>query len=159
MLKYLSAILFVLVILFSTTYAAEQFEFTECYSGTATVFHNNKDLPLVLSWATNGINMSDDVRFNNTVAHCEGVQYGVGPKREGYALCTIMDVDGDMIIGKFPYSGLEYEVKFIEGTGKWKGIKGSYGSKRIVKSKPGKGSMPGTFQGCRKNQGTFELSK
>jgi len=159
MLRYLSVLLLISTILFSRTHAAEKFEFTECYSGTATIFHKNKDLPLVLSWASNGINMSDDVRFNNSVAHCEGVQLGVGAKRSGYGLCTIIDVDGDMIIGEIPSSGIDYEFKFIEGSGKWKGIKGSYSSTRIVKSKPGKGAMPGTFQGCRKAQGIFELSK
>jgi len=159
MLKLVHITLFILVIGISVTPAAEQFKFTECYSGTATIFHNNKELSLVLSWASNGINMSDNVRFNNSVAHCEGVQLGTGQKRTGYGLCTIIDVDGDMIIGEIPSSGIDYEFKFLEGTGKWKGIKGSYMSTRIVKSKPGKGAMPGTFQGCRKAQGTFEVPK
>jgi hypothetical protein len=67
--------------------------------------------------------------------------------------------DGDMIIGDIPYSGFSYDVKFVEGTGKWKGIKGGLRSERFVPSKPGKGAMPGTYQGCRREKGSFELSK
>ena len=64
-----------------------------------------------------------------------------------------------MIIAEIPYSGFTHDVKFLEGTGKWKGIKGALRSERTVRSKPSKGAMPGTYQGCRREKGTYELSK
>ncbi len=145
----------------SLSRAAEQLDITVCFSGTATIFHNSKDVMPALSWAQNGIMMSHSPSkmLDNAVVHCEGVQRGLGPERTGYGLCKIVDDDGDMIIADIPYSGFTYDVKFIEGTGKWKGIKGALRSERTVRSKDGKGAMPGTYQGCRREKGTFELSK
>src|SRR5262249_18101906 len=141
--------------------SAEQLDVTVCYSGTSTVFHTSKDVAPVFSWAQNGIMASHTPNklLEDAVVHCEGVQRGAGPERTGYGLCKIVDDDGDMIIADIPYSGFTYDVKFIEGTGKWKGVKGSLRSERTVRSKEGKGAMPGTYQGCRREKGTFELSK
>jgi len=47
-------------------------------------------------------------------------------------------------------------VKFLYGTGKWKGITGTGKFERIAR---GKAMEPGTFQGCVRNTGTFELPK
>ena len=145
----------------SLSLAAEQLDVTHCYSGTATIFHNSKDVMAALSWAQNGIltSHSQSKMLDNAVVHCEGVQRGLGPERTGYGLCKIVDDDGDMIIADIPYSGFTYDVKFIEGTGKWKGLKGALRSERTVRSRDGKGAMPGTYQGCRREKGTFELSK
>jgi hypothetical protein len=140
-------------------HAEEAFEFTRCVSGTVTLFHQNQEVPPVLSWAENGITMSDDKRFNNMTIHCEGVQVGVGPKRKGYALCKRTDLDGDMIITGGPYAGFGpgSGERIQLGTGKWKGYKGTGSSQRIVNTKPRKGAMPGTYQGCLSVKGTFEL--
>ena len=145
----------------SSSCAAEQLDITHCYSGTGTIFHQSKEVMPAMSWTQNGIIMSHTPSklLDNAVVHCEGVQRGVGPERTGYALCKIVDDGGDMIIAEIPYSGFTYDVKFLEGTGKWKGIKGSLRSERIARSKEGKGAMPGTYQGCRREKGSFELSK
>ena len=58
-----------------------------------------------------------------------------------------------------PYFGQETQGKFIEGSGKWKGVTGSFEWSTVVRSKPGQAAMPGTYQGCRKVKGTFELPK
>jgi hypothetical protein len=100
-----------------------------------------------------------DKKLNSAVTHCEGVQRGLEEERIGYGLCKIVDDDGDAITAEIPYTGFDYEVKFLEGTGKWKGIKGSLHSVRTVRSKASKGAMPGTYQGCRMEKGTFDLSK
>ncbi len=141
--------------------AAEQLDVTDCYSGTAVSFHNSKDVMPAFSWAQNGILTShtQSKLLENAVVHCAGVQRGLGPERTGYGLCKIVDDDGDMIIAEIPYSGFTYDMKFIEGSGKWKGVKGSLHSERTVRSKAGKGAMPGTYQGCRREKGTVELPK
>jgi hypothetical protein len=124
MVRYLFIIFFAFFVLISSV-QAEEFERTHCYSGTDTMFHNPKDLTAVLSWQQNGIIMSDDQRLNNMTVHCEGVQVGIGEKRKGYSVCTYKDVDGHMFVGAGPYAGIAFEgEEFLEGTGKWKGIKG-----------------------------------
>lgn len=152
------SMVFVCLVMFLPTAQAEDIEYTVCFSGTFTMFHEVKGAPFALSYAQNGIIMSDDKRFNNMIVHCEGVQMGFGPKRKGYGLCTAKDLDGDMIIFGGPYRAPgDSDYKWLFGTGKWKGIKGSLEGQRIVRSKPGKGAMPGTYQGCNRIKGTFEL--
>ena len=146
-----------LVMCLPTVHAEEHYEFTKCVCGTFTLFHQSKELPFVGSWAESGITMSDDKRFNNVTIHCEGAQIGIGQNRKGYGLCKATDIDGDMMIFGGPYTGPGFDCKFMAGTGKWKGIKGTYSHKRLVYSKPGKEAMPGTYQGCHKVTGTFEL--
>ena len=159
MIRLVMMVLFVLA-MFLPAAQAEDFEWTACYSGTYTGFHDKKELTPVFSWQQNGILMSDDKRFNNITFHCEGVQVGIGENRNGYSLCTYKDVDGDMIIGGGPYTGLIHDEKFLEGTGKWKGIKGGISeSKRLVRNRPNQEAMPGTYQGCRTEKGTLELPK
>ena len=139
--------------------AAHRIDVTDCYSGTAASFHTAKDVLPVFTWAQNGILSShtEAKLLENAVVHCAGIQRGLGPKRTGYGICKIVDHDGDMIIAEIPYTGVTYDMKFIDGSGKWKGIKGSLHSVRTVRSKPGKGAVPGTYQGCRREKGTFEL--
>jgi hypothetical protein len=145
----------------SPSHAAEQLDITVCYSGGGTIFNDTKDAIHAASWSQNGIitSHSPSKLLDNAVVHCDGVEHGYGSARIGYGLCKIMDDDGDVILADIPYSGFVYDVKFLGGSGKWKGVKGSLHSERLVRSKPGKGAMPGTYQGCRREQGTFELSK
>ena len=42
---------FLAIVIFLPMAQAEDFEYTYCYSGTFVLFHNLKDLPLVLSYA------------------------------------------------------------------------------------------------------------
>ena len=141
--------------------AAEELDITTCISGSGTVFHDSKDAMHATSWSQNGIvtSHSPSKLLNSAVVHCDGVEHGFGAERIGYGLCKIMDDDGDVIIAEIPYTGFTYDLKFLGGTGKWKGVKGSLHSERLVRSNPGKGAMPGTYQGCRREQGTFELPK
>lgn len=145
----------------SPALAAEQLDLTVCYSGTGTIFNDTKDAMQAVSWTQNGIvtSHSQSKLLDSAVVHCQGVEYGLGAERVGYGLCKIMDNDGDVILADIPYTGFDYDVKFLSGTGKWKGVKGSLHSVRLVRSKPGKGAMPGTYQGCRREQGTVELLK
>ena len=71
-----------------------------------------------------------------------------------------MDPDGDFVITETITSGAPGETegnfKFLQGTGKWKGIKGSGKVRTITRGKP---ITPGTSQGCGRWTGTFELAK
>jgi hypothetical protein len=148
------------IVLSTAISAAAQQDWTRCYAGTVTIFANVKQMKPLLSWAENGIIMSNGPNrlLNGAVTHCEGVQRGLGAERTGYGFCKVVDRDGDMIITGGPYSGVTAgSWPLLEGTGKWKGVKGTLRSERIVRSK--KGAMPLTYQGCRRERASFELSK
>ena len=72
----------------------------------------------------------------------------------------LMDPDGDFVILETITSGalgeMEGNFKFLQGTGKWKGIKGSGKARAITHGRP---ITPGTLQGCGRFTGTFEVPK
>jgi hypothetical protein len=70
----------------------------------------------------------------------------------------MMDPDGDFVILEITMAPGETEgnIKFLQGTGKWKGIKGSGKVRAITRGKP---ITPGTVQSCSRSMGTFELPK
>ena len=142
--------------------AAGQLDITECFSGTANRFYDSNEIRPLVRWAQDGIIISNssDKKLDSAVVHCEGVRRGLGPEATGYGLCKIIDTDGDAITAEVPISGVKFEVKFLEGTGKWKGVSGALRNpEQLVGSKPGKGAMPGTYQGCHREKGSFELSQ
>jgi hypothetical protein len=69
-----------------------------------------------------------------------------------------IDLDGDFVILETTVASGQTEgnFKFLQGTGKWKGIKGSGKVKATIRGKP---ITPGTVQGCNRWTGTFELPK
>jgi hypothetical protein len=148
------AVIFGLVMFLPTARAEEPFEATSCYSGTATPFHDSKDLTVVMGFQINGILMShsENKFLNNVTYHFEGLLRGSQLMSYG----RFIDQDGDILIVERTGSGKEAVGKFLEGTGKYKGIKGGYKAELIARGKP---AMPGTFQECAKFIGTFELRK
>jgi hypothetical protein len=143
----------------ASSVSSEELELTHCYSGTGSSFSHGTIA--LSSWNSSGILSSNHPKklLHSAVIRCEGIQRGGGPTRIGDGYCKIVDEDGDAIIAQMPYVGFDYDVKFLEGTGKWTGVTGSLRSTRLVRSPDGKGAMPGTFQGCRLERGQFELPK
>jgi hypothetical protein len=80
----------------------------------------------------------------------------VDGKRRSDSYWKIMDPDGDNIIAELVVLGPEKTMKFLHGTGKWKGIKGEAKGKTTA---VGKFIAPGTIQSCSRYNGTFELQK
>jgi len=76
----------------------------------------------------------------------------------GFTYSKLMDPDGGFVIVEVPVAPGEMEsnFKFLQGTGKWKGIKGGGKVRTIIRGKP---ITPGTFQQCTRWTGTFELPK
>lgn len=139
--------------------AAAEVDVTHCFAGTFTVFHGHKDLTPLSSWQSNGIIRSHHANkiFDNAGTHCEGIQRGGGEKADGFALCKLVDGDGDIAIWGGPYQGRKYSLPFLDGTGKWKGIKGSVAAEQAAVGKP---ALTGaTFHICSKWVGTVEVTK
>jgi len=67
-----------------------------------------------------------------------------------------MDPDGDTFV--IELSGVDQEgtMKFLEGTGKWKGLTGGGKAYATLRGKP---ITPGTTQYCGRATGTYELKK
>lgn len=139
--------------------AAEDLDLLHCYSGTTRFFSHG---PIVLvGLEQKGIltsNHSNKI-LDAAVVQCEGMQKGAGPTRQGDLLCKIVDQGGDAIIASIAYAGFDYDVKFIDGTGKWQGVQGSLHSTRTVRSVDGKNGIPDTYQGCRSERGQFTIVK
>lgn len=138
--------------------AQQQFETLSCYSGTVTPFHDSKDLTLVMGWDLNGIfkSQSENKFLDNATVHCEGIWRGLGDDRRLHAYCRIIDPDGDIAVVEWNAKGKEAGAEFLEGTGKYKGIKASYTSEPLARGKP---PMKGAFAGCNTLKGTYELAK
>ena len=66
-----------------------------------------------------------------------------------------VDPDGDMLIWGSPEAGGLANQDLLEGTGKYKGIKGNLMSEVTGRAK--RPVKPGTFQQCRLFKGEFEL--
>ena len=149
---------FLVVVMFLPTAQAEDFECIVGVSGTYSTFHGSEELMPLLRYEESGVMMSksENKFLNNATLHYEGIQQGLGKKRDGYAFGKIVDPDGDIIIVRSVYTGPGHEAEFLQGTGKYKGIKGSYKAQRVAAGKP---AMPGTYQNCKNIKGTFELPK
>ena len=150
---------FLVVAMFLPTAQAEDFECIVGISGTYNIFSQGSEelLPL-FRWEESGVMMSksENKFLDNASVHWEGVNRGFGKKRAGYAFGKIVDPDGDIIIMRSAYTGPGYEAEFLQGTGKYKGIAGSYKGQRMATVKP---VMPGTYQNRKNIKGTFELPK
>ncbi len=69
-----------------------------------------------------------------------------------------MDSDGNTLVTENlrALDGPDATWNFLQGTGKWKGIKGGGKLLPVIQGKP---IVPGTSQGCLRMTGTFELPK
>ena len=150
------AIVFGLVIHIPVAQAETPYDITACSSGTFTMLSQSKELT-ILSMDLKGIarsNHENKVFDNCSFNSVQIIQIVNGKmKRSGHT--KFMDPDGDYFFVEVS-GGKTGAVRFLYGTGKWKGITGTGKFERIAR---GKAMEPGTFQGCVRNTGTFELPK
>lgn len=137
--------------------AQTPFDFTECLAGTFTVVYESKEIRIG-SVEGKGIIIShhENKVFDNCTFHVVSIAKTVDGKRRSDSYWKIMDPDGDIIIAELVVLGPEKTMKFLHGTGKWKGIKGEAKGKTTATGKP---IAPGTIQTCSRYVGTFELPK
>jgi hypothetical protein len=141
----------------SNAQAQTPFDITECISGTVTIVFQSKDITIT-GMEGKGIIFSNHEKkvFDNCTFHVVVIAKTVDGKRRSDSYWNIMDPDEDVIIAEVVVLGPEKTMKFIHGTGKWKGIKGEAKGKTTT---IGKSVTPGTFQACSRYTGTFELPK
>jgi hypothetical protein len=137
--------------------AQTPFDITECAVGNATMVYQSKECTIG-GMEGKGIIFShhENKVFDNCTFHAVVIAKTMDGKRRSDSYWKIMDPDGDVIIAEVVVLGPEKTMKFLDGTGKWKGIKGEAKGKTTAAGKP---IVPGTFQACSRYVGTFELVK
>jgi len=137
--------------------AQTPFDFTECASGNASIVYQSKEITIT-GIEGKGIIFShhENKVFDNCTFHVVAIAKTVDGKRRSDSYWKIMDPDGDVIVAEAVVLGPEKTMKFLQGTGKWKGIKGEAKGKTTA---TGKFIAPGTIQTCSRYVGTFELLK
>ena len=145
-----------LLLLTPIAQAQTPFDFTECFSGNSTIVFQSKEITIAGSEGK-GILIShhENKVFNNCTFHIVGLAKIEDGKRRSDSYWKIMDPDGDIVIAEVVVLGPEKTMKFLHGTGKWKGIKGEAKGKTSAIGT----IVPGTFQACSRYVGTFELVK
>ena len=151
------AFLFSLIVFIPVARGQTPFDFTECLAGNSTVVFDSKEIRIG-STEGKGIIFShhENKVFDNCTFHVVSIAKVVDGKRRSDSYWKIMDPDGDVIIAELVVLGPEKTMKFLHGTGKWKGIKGEAKGKTTA---IGKFIAPGTIQTCSRYVGTFDLQK
>jgi len=155
----LFAVLLGFALFISVAYSQQPVEWTQCFSGTATIGAATEELR-VFTIDSKGIVMSnlESKVFDNMTSHCIGATKVIAGQATSVTYSKFQDIDGDFVVLETTAAPGEKEsaFNFLVGTGKWKGIKGNGKIKAIARGKP---IQPGTFQICYKGTGAFELPK
>ena len=128
-----------------------------CRSGTTTMLTASKEL-VIYGFELKGIDqdLKPDKVFANYTHSCVGTGRVSGGKQITKGYCKYMAPDGDFFIVSFdgPGGAEPTPWDYINGTGKWKGVKGGGTVKYITNGKP---IVEGTFQSCIEVTGTYEV--
>jgi hypothetical protein len=149
-----------LVMFIPVAQAEEPFDITFCGSTRVTeTLSESQDLTITTFEGKGAVrsNLANKA-FDNCSYHLLGTSLNIGGKMTNFGYSKYMDSDGDFVVQEnfYPLGATEATWKFLYGTGKWKGIKGSGKTIPIIRPKP---IAPGTRQGCLRSTGTFELPK
>ncbi|MEX1329910.1 MAG: hypothetical protein AB1Z29_24180 [Desulfobacterales bacterium] len=150
----LVGIAFGLVIHTPVAQAETPYDITNCYYGKLTKLYDDKELT-ILTTDVRGIARSNHENkvFDNCSFHSVQIIQTINDKVTRSGHTKFLDPDGDYFFVEVS-GGKAATVKFLYGTGKWKGITGTGKFERLAR---GKSMEPDTFQGCVRNTGMFEL--
>ena len=149
---------FILIFLFIPYAQAQQpVDMVSCANNEVTTIVSSEELT-IMGVEGKGINMDNlpSKIYDNMTFHGVGVLKIEKGKFSGTLYYKYMDPSGDFLVVEVSQVGMEREWKYLQGTGKWKGITGAGKAFYITKGKP---ISPGTSQGCMKITGTYELKK
>ena len=136
---------------------AEEFDITCCGSGNNTMLSASPELVL-LGYEGKGISTSNHANkiFDNLTWQVVGMAKVVDGKTYWNEYRKYQDLNGDVFYVELSGVGPEGTYKILNGTGKYKGIKGEAKTKATARGKP---IVAGTGQYCGRAVGTFELAK
>jgi len=156
--KMVVIIVLSLVVFIPVAQAQQSYDITEFYSFTVHATLSEVQDPTFVGFDGKGIVLSnvENKVFDNFTLHCAGIRRLIDGKGESYGYFKYLDPDGDFFFMEGRAVEGEVIMKFLSGTGKWKGIKGEGRIKVITR---GKRITPDTNQVCYRHTGTFELPK
>ena len=141
--------------------AETPFDFTYCVAGPARMLSASDDL-LIFGVELDGVTMSNHANkvFDEFNAHFLGIARMMGGQVDANGYYKLTDPDGNVVFAEAtnvgPAGKTTWKWKFFRGTGKWKGITGSAIVDPITKRSP---LVEGTWRGCNRVTGTFDLPK
>ena len=155
--EIVTAIVLGLVMFLPFAQAETFFDITECGAGTVTLVYQSPEMTIAGQDGKGTILSNHENKvLDNCTFHVVVIAQTADGKRRSESYWKIMDPDGDIIIAEVHVVIPEKTMKFLYGTGKWKGIKGGAKGRGITTGKP---VAPGTWQACSRYTGTFELPK
>ena len=153
--------IFLFFIFLTVVEAETPFDLTLCVVGPATMLSSSQEL-IIVGVELKGIIVSNHENkvFDNFLSHFVGISRIMAGQIDAHGYSKLTDLDGDSIFTETttfgPARKPTWKWKFLYGTGKWKGITGGADFSFITKRSP---FVEGTYQGCYKIIGTFELPK
>jgi hypothetical protein len=153
--------IFLFFIFLAVVQAETPFDITLCVAGPATMLSSSQEL-IIVGVELKGIIVSNHENkvFDNFLYHFLGVSRIMAGQIDAHGYSKLTDLDGDFIFTETttfgPAGKPTWKLKFLYGTGKWKGIAGGADVSAITKRSP---FAEGTYRGCYKIIGTFELPK
>jgi len=137
--------------------SGEDFDITCCGSTNNTLLSTSQELVL-LGYEGKGISTSNHANkiFDNLTWQVVGMTKVVDGKAHWSEYRKYQDLNGDVFYVELSGVGPEGTYKILNGTGRYKGMKGEAKTKAVARGKP---IVPGTGQYCGRAAGTFELAK
>jgi hypothetical protein len=153
--------IFLFFIFVAVAQAETPFDITLCVAGSATMLSSSQELIIVgVEFKSIIVSNHENKVFDNFLYHFLGVSRIMAGQIDARGYSKITDLDGDFIFTETttfgPVVNPTWKLKFIYGIGKWKGIAGGADVSAITKRSP---LVEGTYRGCYKIKGTFELPK
>ena len=137
--------------------AEQVYDVTPCVAMDFKVLVQSPELTIV-TFEGKGIMRSniENKVFDNCTVHIMGLMFVEGKKRSTNSYMKYLAPDGDYVIFQYIQNPGEKEATttLLEGTGKWKGIKGGGKAVTITQGKP---VTPDTAQLCNTHKGKFTL--
>ena len=135
---------------------AEEFDITCCGSLNVTILSADQELRITGAEGK-GISRSNHPNkiFDGSTWQVVSVSKVIGGTAQWIEYRKYQDMDGDIFYVEI-FGGAEGTLKFLDGTGKYKGITGEAKTTAVVRGKP---IVPGTAQYCGRAIGSFTLKK
>jgi hypothetical protein len=145
----------------SVAQAQHPVDFTDYFYATVTYLSSTQELTIFQSEVRGIIRDTlESKKFDNLTSYCLRSGRVVAGKTSSSTYSKFTDSDGDFFITEtIADSGPDATWKFLQGTGKWKGITGGGIGKFIFMTRGKQQISPTVFQGYLRMTGTFELPK
>jgi hypothetical protein len=132
------------------------YDWTSCWSGAANAIQYSKT-HWGMSFQMTGTILSNPpgTVFDRNTFRCVGMQASLGGKISGSNLCEAIDLDGDTRLANYSFTSSGKVIKdWVAGTGKYEGMQMR---STVLDLGPFPTIVPGTFQGCNHETGTYKL--